>query len=439
MFTAKPRRLTALVAATAAVAMLSACSAGSLGPSDEEGVTTLSFLVDNEASTVKTAEALAAAFSAANSDVKIDIETRPQGGEGDNIVKTRLATGDMTDIFQYNSGSLFQALNPQQNLLPLDDQSYVDALDPAFKVTVTTEGKLYGVPSGGAMGGGMLYNKRVYAELGLTVPTTWADFMANNAAIAKAGPAPVVQTYQDTWTSQVTVLADFHNVLTAQPDFAERFTANQAKFATTPAALRSFQKLQELHDAGYVNEGFASLKLEQGLKLLAEGEGVHFPMLTFTVATLAAAHPDKVADIGFFALPGDDAAGNGLTVWEPGAMYIPTTTTDARLEAAKRFLTFVASKEGCDVMAGASTPSGPFVVAGCTLPDTVPQAIKDMQPYFDGKKTSPALEFLSPVKGPALEQITVEVGSGIRPAIEGAELYDQDVEKQAQQLGLPGW
>ena len=43
------------------------------------------------------------------------------------------------------------------------------------------------------------------------------------------------------------------------------------------------------------------------------------------------------------------------------------------------------------------------------------------------------------MKGPALEQITVEVGSGIRPAQDGAELYDQDVEKQAQQLGLEGW
>ena len=44
-----------------------------------------------------------------------------------------------------------------------------------------------------------------------------------------------------------------------------------------------------------------------------------------------------------------------------------------------------------------------------------------------------------PLKGPALEQITVAVGSGLNTAEEGAGLYDQDVEKQAQQLGLPGW
>ena len=46
---------------------------------------------------------------------------------------------------------------------------------------------------------------------------------------------------------------------------------------------------------------------------------------------------------------------------------------------------------------------------------------------------------MSPVKGPSLEQITVEVGSGLRTAKDGAALYDEDVKKQAQQLGLAGW
>ena len=64
----------------------------------------------------------------------------------------------------------------------------------------------------------------------------------------------------------------------------------------------------------------------------------------------------------------------------------------------------------------------------------------DLQTYFtaDGR-TAPALEFLSPVKGPNLENITVEVGSGIRTPEDAAALYDEDVTKQAQQLGLPGW
>ena len=73
------------------------------------------------------------------------------------------------------------------------------------------------------------------------------------------------------------------------------------------------------------------------------------------------------------------------------------------------------------------------------MPDNAAALVKDIQTYVDGGKTGLALEFLSPIKGPNLERITVEVGSGIRSAEEGAKLYDEDVKKQAQQLGLPGW
>lgn len=440
MFMVSRRRIAAIAAVAVGAWVMSACSPGDLGSSDNKNeAVTLSFLIDNSDPTVKMAQGLADAFTAKNPNIKINTETRPQGGDGDNVVKTRLATGDMTDIFWYNSGSLFQALKPEQNLTPVTDLPNAGDIDPAFKSTVSAGGQLYGVPAGGATGGGILYNKAIYARLGLQVPKTWADFMANNAKIKAAGIAPVIQSYQDTWTSQLFVLADFHNISAAQPDWAEKYTANQAKYATTPAALRGFQHLQEVHDAGYLNKDFASLKFEAALKALADGKGAHYPMLTFAVGTIASQSPDKLGDIGFFAQPGDDASKYGLTVWEPAGIYVPKTTTGAKLAAAKKFLQFVATKDGCDAMTKAFTPSGPYLVKGCTLPDDVPGAIKDMQPYFDSGNNSPALEFLSPIKGPSLEQITVEVGSGIRKADAGAALYDQDVKKQAQQLGLPGW
>jgi raffinose/stachyose/melibiose transport system substrate-binding protein len=91
-------------------------------------------------------------------------------------------------------------------------------------------------------------------------------------------------------------------------------------------------------------------------------------------------------------------------------------------------------------MIGANGATGPYLIKGCELPADVPPSVADMMPYFQTEGlTAPALEFLSPIKGPALEQITVEVGSGIRPAAEAAALYDQDVAKQGKQLGLPNW
>jgi raffinose/stachyose/melibiose transport system substrate-binding protein len=62
-----------------------------------------------------------------------------------------------------------------------------------------------------------------------------------------------------------------------------------------------------------------------------------------------------------------------------------------------------------------------------------------MQPYFDQGKTAVALEFESPVKGPNLEQICIEVFAGYTTPMDAAIAYDQDVQKQAVQLNLPGW
>jgi raffinose/stachyose/melibiose transport system substrate-binding protein len=428
------------VLTAAAVLATTACSAGSLGSSGGDGTVTLTFQAGNEAPAVQIAEALVRDFMAANPDVTIEIEARPGGTEGDNIVKTRLATGDMTDVFQYNSGSLFQAINPQQQLTPLTDEPWVADLEEQFRSSVSAGEDVYGAPFGANFAGGVLYNRNVYQQLGLQVPTTWDEFMANNAAIKAAGIDPVIQTYQTTWTSQLFVLADFHNVAAEVPTFAEDYTANKAKYATTPVATEGFQHLQDVYDAGYLNADFASATFEDGLRKVAAGEGAHYPMLTVTVSTMVQNSPNAAQDVGFFALPGTDAADNGITAWLAAGVYIPATTTDsAKLEAAKRFLAFIASPAGCESATKAAPPAGPYPVIGCTLPADVPQAVKDVQPYYDRGASSPALEFVSPVKGPSLQQITVEVGSGIRSAADGAALYDQDVEKQAQQLGLPGW
>ena len=129
------------------------------------------------------------------------------------------------------------------------------------------------------------------------------------------------------------------------------------------------------------------------------------------------------------------------TLWSPSGIYIPKTTEGDKLEAAKKFQAFVASPEGCEAQASAAPVGGPFAVTTCELPGRRrrPRS-SDLTPTSRRATSTPALEFLSPIKGPALEQITVEVGlraSGRRT--DGAALYDQDVEKQAQQLGLEGW
>lgn len=438
---------TALVAGAVTLGLvLTACGGGSsssggssaAGGSSDEAVT-VSFLVNSGESNEAQTKALVDAFQKENPSITIETSTRPGGSEGDNLIKTKLATGEMEDMFQYDSGSLLQALNPDQTLTNVADQEWVGKVDANFKQAVSTANGTYGAPWASSMAGGFLYNKDIYAELGLKVPTTWDEFIANSNKIKDSGKAaPIIQSYGDSWTSQLWVLSDFYNVSAQNPDWAQQYTQNKVNFSQPPA-FAGFSNLEQVGQAGLFNEDYASATYDDAIKMLATGTGAQYPMLTFAVQNIQQNYPDALSKIGFFPMPGTNASTNGVTVWEPNAVYVNKTAPEAEQAAAEKFQAFLATKAACDIIAKESGASGPFVVDGCTLPADSPAIVTDQQPYFDKDKTGLALEFLSPVKGPNLQQITVSVGSGITSATDGAQQYDEDVQKQAQQLGLPGW
>jgi raffinose/stachyose/melibiose transport system substrate-binding protein len=380
--------------------MLAACSSGG---NSSSGPITISLMAGgNDPAATKFATDMAAAFHKVNPTITVKVDTRPGGTDGDNLVKTRLSTGTMDDVFLYNTGSLFQALHPDQTLQPLTDQPWVKDLTSDFKKTVSTPKALYGAPNGSTFDGGIMYNKKVYARLGLSVPTTWDQFISNSEKIKAAGIIPVLASYGDTWTSQLFVLADFANVSAQDPNWATNYTHNKAKYVNPPA-LAGFTHTEQIFDMGLMNKDYASLTNVNALKM----------------------PPDS----------GDSHA----TVWEAGGAYIPKSTTGAKLAAAKKLVAFINSPTGCDLQNTASLPAGPYAISTCTVPSNAPALVADEAKYQADGKTGLALEFLSPIKGPNLEKILVQVGSGITKAQAGAALYDNDVKAEAQQLGLPGW
>lgn len=96
-------------------------------------------------------------------NIKTILDLRPGGTEGDNLVKSRLATGDMADLCAYNSGSLFKVLNPSAYFVDLSNEPWAANLDQAFKNSVSVDGVLYGAPSGATQVGAWMYNKEIHA------------------------------------------------------------------------------------------------------------------------------------------------------------------------------------------------------------------------------------------------------------------------------------
>jgi raffinose/stachyose/melibiose transport system substrate-binding protein len=402
---------------------------------------TITYLVDNAPATTAAAAKLVTAFEKKYPNITVQTESRAQGADGDNIIKTRLATGTMQNVFQYNSGSQIQGDHPDQTLVDQSKQPFAKDLTTDFKNSVSGSKGMYAAPWGTSFSGGVMYNTKVYSKLGLSVPTTWAQFISNSQKIkAAGGVVPIVQSYGDTWTSQLLVLADFANISAVDPKWATEYTANDpnAKYAKQPG-LRGFQHTSEIFKDGLVNSDYASLTNVNALKELATGAAAQYPMITTVLTNVQQSNPTDINDIGYFALPAPTAADTRMTVWEPNGLYIPKSTTGAKLAASEKFLAFAETTPGCDIQAKSQLPTGPFASASCTLPSDVPTLVKQEQKYLDEKKTGLALEFLSPIKGPNLENILIQVGNGTSTAAQGAALYDQDVTKQAQQLGLKAW
>lgn len=426
----------ALGAAALVATTLSACSgSGSTG-----GPVTISYSSDNGVADVAISKAMIAAFEKQNPTIKVKFDLRANGSDGDDLLKTQLATGEADNVVVGFSGSQMQALHPDTSFIDLSKEPWAKDLTKDFKQAASGAKGMYGAPIGTSFAGGIMYNKKVYDKLGLTVPTTWDQFIENSQKIKASGVTPVLQTYGDTWTSQLFVLADFANVSAQQPDWASDYTANKAdaKYAKQPGLL-GFQHTSEVFQKGFVNADFASLTNANGLKELAAGTVVQYAMITNVLPSIQQATPDQLNDIGFFALPAEKASDTRMTVWEPAALFITKTTKGAELDASKKLVAFLNSKTGCDIQAKALTPAGPFATSACTLPSDVPNLVKDEQKYVDDNKTGLALEFISPIKGPNLEKILIEVGNGTVTAAQGAALYDQDVKAQAQQLGIKGW
>lgn len=395
-----------------------------------EGVT-ITFLKD--ADTADDGINAVAALAKERLGLTVEVEQRVGGADGDNIVKTRLASGDMADICLYNSGSLLNALNPSEYFYDLSDQDFVATYDDTYKETVTVDEKVYGVPVSSTQAGAILYYKPDYEELGLSVPDTWDEFISNCKKLKEAGKTAMIGTFGDSWTSQACYLGDNYNVIADNPSFAEDFESGKVKFASTPAGVESFQKLLDVQP--FYNEDYLAATYDDGCEMLANGDGTHWIMLTQALGNIYSLYPESIDDIGVFGIPGNDPNNMGLTVWEPVSLYVNKNAEN--VDAVLDFMRIYVSTEGLDAYSGVVKADGPYCIKGYELPEDAYPAVKeDMQKYFDDGKTCTALEFMTSVKGSNCPAICQEVGSGQTTAEAAATAYDEDCKKQAVQLGL---
>ncbi len=240
-----------------------------------------------------------------------------------------------------------------------------------------------------------------------------------------------------TWTSQLFVLADYYNVQAAIPDFAEQYTANKIKYATTPAALAGFQHLQEGIRQGLVAEGLRLCEVRRRPEHARRRRYRAVPDAELRARHHRHESPRQDQGHRLLRTAGHRCREEWRDHLDARGNLHPQDIQEHRCGQGLPGVHRLGRR--CSRHDRSCRPGRSVLIKGAALPaDTLP-AVLDIQAYVDAGKTAPALEFVSPVKGPKLEQITVAVGSGLTTAEDGAAQYDEDVKAQAKQLNLPGW
>jgi raffinose/stachyose/melibiose transport system substrate-binding protein len=192
------------------------------------------------------------------------------------------------------------------------------------------------------------YNKQIYADLGLAVPTTWEEFMAVSEAIKAAGITPIVSGNKDqwpmgNWASQVA------SRVMGEEDYA--LTMNGELPMDSGGMITTLGYIGELADRGLINESVNALADDEANTQFFLGKAAMIPIGSWLMAD--AATDGEGLDFGYFNTP-EIASGKGdqTSVLGISTGFI-VNAKSRHIDETLEFLALVAGADGTKLWAQA--------------------------------------------------------------------------------------
>jgi len=284
-------------------------------------------------------ETFIAAFQAENPDVRVTF-TPYLNTEYNTIVSTALQGGGGPDIVHLRAYGGMEPLANAGLLVRLDDK--VPALadfDPGILLGATNraDGGVYGVPFA-LQTVQVLYNEAMFERLGLSEPTTWAEFLALGDALQAAGVYALANGAKDPWTIETLSGAVAPTFYGCTPFFQE-ITAGETDF-TDPRYVGALERMVALRP--YLADNYMGVGYTDMQTLFAFEQAGMLIGGSYELGNMRSLNPDL--RIGSFAVPGDDAsAPSCISYYVDGSYGI--NANSANQDAALRFIQFLASQE----------------------------------------------------------------------------------------------
>ena len=222
-----------------------------------------------------------------------------------------------------------------------DDLSGLEAVstfsDTALAAWTGEDGTPYCVPTASVLAG-FYYNKAIFDELGLEIPTTMDEFYGVLDAVQKDGTyAPIALGSADGWQLAYNVLYSLGpNYWKGEEGRLGLIDGTQK--LTDPDFVDAFQATADL--IPYLPEGYQSLSYEDMMQLFTLGQAAILPDGSWDIT----AATSTGLDVGVFAAP-VVAEGDQRYLQEMPDMAIGLSATSKHKEAATEFLEWLGTPE----------------------------------------------------------------------------------------------
>jgi raffinose/stachyose/melibiose transport system substrate-binding protein len=268
-------------------------------------------------------------------------------------------------------------------LSDLSDMEAAQRIRPDVKALAdqyaTYEGRTSVIPYS-VTAASVIYNKRIFEDNGVEVPTTWDETIELFERLAAAGVTPLYSTFRDPWTIAQGL---FDYTVGGMVDVDEFYTTmHEQGTEVGPDSEVSFQKTfrepveRMMQLAAFSNDDAASRGYGDGNTAMAEGEAAMYFQGPWALAEIDKAGTD--VELGTFPLPmTDDPADRKVRVNIDLSLWIPEISP-VRQEA-REFVSFLMQPE-------IQNPYNEEFLAFGTTTDAPPVSdprIAEMQTYYD--------------------------------------------------------
>ncbi|NEW09513.1 extracellular solute-binding protein [Paenibacillus sp. SYP-B3998] len=317
-------------ASTAKPGTSPASAAGSPDAAPSSAKVKLQFF-QNKTEAKNSFDSLIKKFQAANPNIEV---TQVNPPDAETVLKVNISKSEVPDIIGIGATDTFTSLSKGGTFIDFSNNENIKNIQPAYLDMVKKQGgtsELNGIPFS-SNADGIIYNKTLFAELGLTIPKTWDELVATAQKIKDAGKVPFYNTFKDSWTTMPAFNA-FSSNLQSDTFFEDR-KANKVKFADAYKEIAEKQlKLVEFGHKDQNGKGYAD-----GNTAFAKGASVMYLQGVWAIPEIVKANPD--IKLGTFPYPVSNDASKNKVVSGVDTLLTISKTSKHQAEANK-FIDFL--------------------------------------------------------------------------------------------------